>query len=320
MIHSFSRDNSATFEYWRASLQSACGNLSTTPSQRHGLFIGDIHRRDFGGLGIAHVRTNAGYIARRCPNADHGDDQYCFLIFQRSGRQRIQQMGQTIELTTGDLALVDSASAFEIEPGGLIENVSTHLLRDIVEQQLKGQPLFGKLSRNCVSTRLMRTLIHSVSDPQLCNGVRHPQEDGNAIQSALLALLRPALSDQAQLPVMEEKLEPSELYGLAIKLIDEQLQDNSLTPANLASQLRLSVRQLYRLFEEQGETISRYIQCRRLERVAHDLCAYELTQESITQIAFKWGFFDAAHFSRAFKRRFQLSPRDYRMNVSLLRQ
>lgn len=317
MMPSLSSDSAATFECWSASLQSACGSLSTTPSHSHGLFIGDICRRDFGGLGIAHVRTNAGHIARQHARADHGEDQYCFLIFQQSGRQRIQQMGQAIELTAGDLALVDSANTFEIEPGGLIENVSTHLLRSTVEQQLKGRPLFGKLSRNCVSTRLIRTLIHSVSDPQLCGGVRHPQEDGDAMQSALLALLVPALADQTQPPVMEKKLEPSELYRLVVKLINEQLQDTSLSPSYLASQLNLSVRQLYRLFEEQGETVSRYIQCRRLERVAHDLCAYELSHESITQIAFKWGFFDAAHFSRAFKRHFELSPRDYRMNASM---
>lgn len=317
MMQSLSADNAATFECWSASLQSACGSLSTTPSHSHGLFIGDICRKDFGMLGIAHVRTNAGYIARRHAKADHGDDQYCFLIFQRSGRQRIQQMGQTIELVAGDLALVDSASAFEIEPDGLIENVSTHLLRGIVDQRLNGRPLFGKLSRNCVSTRLIRTLVHSASDPQLCDGVRYPQEDGDAMQSALLALLAPALADHTQPLAIEKKLEPSELYSLVIKMINEQLQDTSLSPTYLANQLNLSVRQLYRLFEEQGETVSRYIQCRRLEQVAHDLGAYELSHESITQIAFKWGFFDAAHFSRAFKRHFELSPRDYRMNASM---
>lgn len=317
MMPSLSSNDAAAFECWSASLRAACGSLATTPSQHHRLFVGDVCRRDFGGLGIAHVRTNAGHIARQRANADHGDDQYCFLIFQRSGRQRIQQAGQTIELTAGDLAVVDSAKAFVIEPDGLIENVSTHLLRSTVEQQLKGRALFGKLSRNCVSTRLIRTLIHSVSDPQLCGGVRYPQEDGDAMQSALLALLVPALAEQAQPPVMEKKLEPGELYRLVVTLINEQLQDASLSPSHLASQLSLSVRQLYRLFEEQGETISRYIQCRRLEQVAHDLCAYELRHESITQIAFKWGFFDAAHFSRAFKRHFERSPRDYRRDISL---
>ncbi|WP_210644202.1 transcriptional regulator FeaR [Pseudomonas sp. Tri1] len=316
----FSSDNAAAFEHWSASLRSACGRLATRPSHHHGLFIGDVCRRDFGGLGIAHVRTNAGHIARLHASADHGDDQYCFLIFQRSGCQRIQQMGQTIELTPGDLALVDSAKIFEIEPDGLIENVSTHLLRSTVEEQLKGRAVFGKLSRNCVSTRLIRTLIHSVSDPQFCGSVRYPQEDGDAMQSALLALLVPALTDQAQPPVMGRKLEPSELYRLVIKLVDEQLQEASLSPSHLARQLNLSVRQLYRLFEEQGETVSRYIQGQRLERVAHDLCAYELSHESITQIAFKWGFFDAAHFSRAFKRHFGVSPRDYRMNASMADQ
>jgi AraC-like DNA-binding protein len=80
--------------------------------------------------------------------------------------------------------------------------------------------------------------------------------------------------------------------------------------------MNLSLRRLYRLFEEQGETVSRYIQRQRLVKVAEDLSRPEMNHESITRIAFKWGFSDAAHFSRAFKRHFERAPRSYRARAS----
>ena len=77
----------------------------------------------------------------------------------------------------------------------------------------------------------------------------------------------------------------------------------------LAGRLRISVRQLYRLFEEQGDSVCRYILRQRLSRSAADLGNPRLRGESITSIAFKWGFSDSAHFSRAFKKQFEVSPK-----------
>ncbi|MEG6654285.1 helix-turn-helix domain-containing protein, partial [Pseudomonas aeruginosa] len=85
-----------------------------------------------------------------------------------------------------------------------------------------------------------------------------------------------------------------------------------LSPDMLAGRLRISVRQLYRLFEEQGDSVCRYILRQRLSRSAADLGNPRLRGESITSIAFKWGFSDSAHFSRAFKKQFEVSPKDYR--------
>ena len=125
-------------------------------------------------------------------------------------------------------------------------------------------------------------------------------EDGQAIQSALVSLVLPAMSSQTQGD--GPLLESSNLFAVALQLVDESLQDIDLGPAYLADQLHTSVRSLYRLFEEHGESVSRYILRTRLSKVAQDLCSHTLRCHSITQIAFKWGFVDVAHFSRAFKR------------------
>ncbi|MBC7210091.1 MAG: FUSC family protein, partial [Pseudomonas sp.] len=102
------------------------------------------------------------------------------------------------------------------------------------------------------------------------------------------------------------------LRGYVQKVIDESLGQPGLTPANLAERLSISVRHLYRLFEEEGDSVCRYIQRSRLKRSADDLSNPFLKRESITSIAYKWGFTDSAHFSRAFKKHFEQSPKDFR--------
>lgn len=58
--------------------------------------------------------------------------------------------------------------------------------------------------------------------------------------------------------------------------------------------------------------ISEWIRHRRLARCAADLRDGSQDHLPITEIAFRWGFSDAAHFSRAFKQQFGVAPRDYR--------
>lgn len=308
--------NPDSFDRWSKALQVVCGPCVSSPLRRAQLFIGEVHRQDFDGLTVAHVRTNAALIARQAPCIDRDDDRFFFLVLQRSGKERICQQNHSLELIAEDLALLDSARAFEIAPRGLIENVSIHLPRERVERQLKARASFTKLASRSASTQMIRALVHSlINTPTHPGGTPRPG-DSEALQSALLALLPMALTEQGQAHDLDRCIAPSDLYGLALTLIDEQLQDSLLSPATLAHQMHSSLRRLYRVFEERGKTVSRYIQHRRLVKVAEELSVQGTSRESITQIAFKWGFSDAAHFSRAFKREFEQSPRDYRARLA----
>jgi AraC-like DNA-binding protein len=280
-------------------------------SDRHSLFIGSVHGQDICGLELAHIRTNAGLISRHRTCADGDDDRYCFLILQSSGHQRIRQQHQVIELRPNDIALVDSAQAFEIEPQGLVQNISIHLTRKEVNLQFGQKQLFGKLDRNSVATYMIRALVRSLGDVELSKDYGG-KNDGPALEQALIGLAAAGLSEHADGQPGFACVGHDDIYGLATRLVESSLQEVELGPEYLARHLNVSVRQLYRLFEQRHESISRYILQRRLERVAQDLRAPELRHESITQIAFKWGFVDAAHFSRAFKRHFQHAPRDFR--------
>lgn len=306
--------NTATtnaFEGWRTQLRAVCGDFEVQPSRQHSLFIGDVGKQVLDGLEVARIRTNAGLLTRhlRCPEVD--DDRYCFLVVQRSGRQLVRQGDRHLQLTPGDMALIDSASPFEIEPQGLIDNTSIHLSRDEVRRHVAGRSLFGKLSVSSNACRMLTALIQPIQDDDF--RYRALPGEGRALEGALIALMVPAFEQGEQvMPPAAALCEPSGLYALALRLIDSSLQDCAFGPEGLAERLGVSVRRLYRLFEAEGESVCRVIQRCRLQRSAEDLGYGGDAVEPITQVAFKWGFIDAAHFSRAFRRQFGMSPREYR--------
>ncbi|WP_137819138.1 transcriptional regulator FeaR [Pseudomonas sp. 2FG] len=303
---------SRDFDSWVRSIQSICGRFDSRPALNRSLFIGEVARQDLAGLEVAQIRTNAGLISRQGTSADHDDDRHCFLILQRSGHAQLRQSGQTIELSPGDMALMDSAGACEIVPHGLIEHSSFHLSRAEVYRHLPANQLkFGKLSQDCASGRLMRILVEQICAGELDScAAKH---EGEALQEALIALLGPTLK-QAESKTLDayDSHHGASLRSYAQRLINQSLNEPTLNPVSLANQLNISVRQLYRLFEEQGDSVCRFIQRSRLNRSAADLSNPRLRNESITDIAFKWGFTDSAHFSRTFKKHFEQSPRDYR--------
>jgi AraC-like DNA-binding protein len=93
-------------------------------------------------------------------------------------------------------------------------------------------------------------------------------------------------------------------------IIFEQASDPTLTPATIAAQLSVSLRQLYRAFTGTDSPAAR-IRRRRLERAAELLTAGSESGH-VEKIAQDCGFASAEYFSRAFRREFGLSPRAYR--------
>lgn len=94
--------------------------------------------------------------------------------------------------------------------------------------------------------------------------------------------------------------------------IDRNLASTDLSPASIAAAHFISTRHLHGLFQEQGVTVSTWIRTRRLEQCRRDLLDPMLADRPVAAVAARWGFVDAAHFSRAFKTAFGISPSEYR--------
>ncbi|GJM41315.1 MAG: hypothetical protein DHS20C20_15970 [Ardenticatenaceae bacterium] len=88
--------------------------------------------------------------------------------------------------------------------------------------------------------------------------------------------------------------------------------DEDLSLARLAEKASLSPFHFHRLFQSAiGETLKQYTQRLRLERAAFDL---KIREATILEIALNWGFNAPETFTRAFKRWFGVTPKQYRVS------
>ena len=94
------------------------------------------------------------------------------------------------------------------------------------------------------------------------------------------------------------------------------LDDPGLSAEGVARAHLISVRYLHRLFQDEGVTVGRLILRRRVEECARELARRGGVSPSISVVATRWGFRNAAHFSRAFKADHGQSPQQRRRLVA----
>lgn len=101
------------------------------------------------------------------------------------------------------------------------------------------------------------------------------------------------------------------LHAAKLYLI-RHLGDAELDASSVGRALRLSSNYLNRLFRQEGTTMMRWLWSRRLEQAARHLANCELAELSVSEIAYRCGFSDAAHFSRRFRASYGITPSESR--------
>lgn len=97
--------------------------------------------------------------------------------------------------------------------------------------------------------------------------------------------------------------------------INQNIKNPALNPSMLAEQFSISTRYIHDLFKDEGISISKYITETRLEMCRRDLAHTHSIKKKVIDIAFKWGFNDAAHFSKLFKKKYGIAPSKYQESV-----
>jgi len=96
------------------------------------------------------------------------------------------------------------------------------------------------------------------------------------------------------------------------------LQHPSLSPRYIADALNMSLSQVHRAFRNDEFTVSAWIRYQRLQSCRQMLSDPTFKHLSITEICYRWGFNDSAHFCRAFQKEFGVRPSDIRRGRATL--
>jgi AraC-like DNA-binding protein len=227
-------------------------------------------------------------------------------MLQLGGATFMRQNGRSGELQPGELCVIDSASPFELEVSGL----SSHfmVLQMPRHAVLSRHPYLERRTAEAfdpqeTGTALLRGLLLNLLES--LDALAHDQR--GAVLGAVIQLLGAPRADPPS---------PSGAgwrVRAALAFIDSELADPGLDAARIAAAQGISRRRLDEIMvTEIGAPLTAQIWLRRLEQAASDLLEPRLAAHTVTQIAFAAGFEDAAHFTRAFKRRYGCTPSEWR--------
>lgn len=269
-----------------------------------GLDLGEIGTLRFARL------TCVGSAIERYQSPTGARAQSFSVIVQLAGAGTLSQYGQKAHLVVGDLALCDNSAPYSHSMAERSELVVIRVPAAALRVHLPSPERFcgRRLAGNAGTTRVAAALVAN-----LCVETRAALPAAVQERLARQALEMIAISYSLALEtVIASSSVVGGRYADARRYIEQNLRDPDLDPPRIAQSLNVSSRYLRMIFAAEKETVSSYILRRRLEEVAYRLADTRWRGHSICEIAFDWGFNSAPHFSRSFRERYGVSPRDYR--------
>lgn len=239
-------------------------------------------------------------------------EPYFILSQQVSGPGVIVQDSREAVLEPGDLALYDSTRPYELRFAGpmrqRIVRIPQHMITDklINVDRLTARPVrahtpLGSLCSNFITSSFELMGQLGAAGPTV----------SNTLTDLLSAALREGDTDAR----LDDAVAARVLRRRVLSYIETNLSDPELNVEQIAQAMRLSSRYIHMLMKDVGSTPANLIWSRRLERCGEALSDPDNASVPISQIAYAWGYKDAAHFTRSFKSRYGISPRDFRARV-----
>jgi AraC family transcriptional regulator, positive regulator of tynA and feaB len=232
------------------------------------------------------------------------------LLFQTSGGCCVRQSGSSFTLYPGSWCLINGENPFEEKFFGPCNSQLSLFLQRPDDPSLLSLVRRGAARRWDAATGLSRILSATLEEAlNEMNHLHHLGETG--LHRALAGMAWAAVREQVEEPtgLLNEERRRARIQGY----IESQLANHELTVEAIARACAVSVRSVHRAFAANpAGSVSKHIWLRRLSRCAAALRDPRQADRSITDICLSWGFSSTSHFSRLFKERFDVTPREYR--------
>lgn len=274
------------------------------------LFSAALADSDLGPLRIARLTSTRTLIERGDSHIARRSVRCYLIILPIRGSGEVSHYGNTITLGEGDMVLCDSAAPFKLKFGADVEALLLRVCAATFKEHFPSPESFcGRALR--ASGGLTATA--SAMAVSLANdlGTELPPHYQERVARHLLDIIATAFALAFPQPSSQSSIVSGRQANVKL-FIEQHLRDPELTPCLIAERMKLSQRYLRAIFANETETVSAYILRRRLEQCARQIGDPAWAGHSITEIAFGWGFNSAPHFSRTFRDRFGMSPREYR--------
>jgi AraC-like DNA-binding protein len=292
-------------DYWRAIRESVFGDRCRIESAPATPFRASLSLVRHGALVLADCHGSPSRVLRDgCAEAGS-----VAVLMQRKGECRLRHDRGEMLLPAGHFCLFPADAVAELELPNVYRQYSLRVPASLASGRFSDwrQSAYSPMSSEDGAAGLFLDLVQGLQ--------RHAESSSRSCCTealdAMLGLLGVALSERTDAPQLPPEPRMASYHKARIRhFVLEHLADPDLDVARIAEAVRLSPRYLHRLFADEPMRLMHWIWSERLERCLNALTRRDGTPSSVSAVAYTWGFNDAAHFSRAFRKRYGVCPRD----------
>lgn len=289
---------------WREAMDAVCLPTGATPIDEN--FEGDVVGVvSPAGIEFSRVRATPLTISGSYRNQQAG----LWLALLLDGQSVFLGSGQRVEVARGDMLYGPCGRDSTLELGAEFRLLYVRVPMTLLHPALVDTRSLacGVLPGSAGLTRVLAGMLRVVGEELEALDA----SDIHPIEIALSEFLITSLSSAHAALSLGDRQRAAHLQRIC-QSIDQQLGDTNLSLNSITDQQHVSSRYVQKLFEEAGTSFTTYVRDRRLERCRQELMSPAHRGLSVSEICFRWGFNDAAHFSRSFRARFDMTPRECR--------
>ena len=292
------------YEAWRDVVRLICGRY-TPGGIEPNTFSGRVRARSVCGFRAVDLSCNARRLDRTHQDVRADAVDHYYALFQINGHSRIIQNDRILDLTVGDIALVDAGRSvtYASEKGSNQWWGSLQLPRRSLLAHLGLEPRCPSLRSGAAAARPLRQLLQDAVEDEQSMSVSAKAYMRLAFYDLLGAIFAP--SDPKDTSVHTDRL-----FARVCDIIRDHFADSDFGPCDVAAEAGISLRYLQKLFTARNSSCSHFIHSVRLGHAARLLerRSFLKTSQPISEIAYASGFGDYTNFNRKFRRRFGHTP------------
>ena len=290
------------FSYWREMICSTLFSISPeTPSDR---FSARLTVLTTGPLRFALCESTSYEIIRTQRDVARAPADLYTVDLQLRGRTIINQCGETIAFHQDDIVLSDCRQPYRANLSNDGCRAVALVPREMIDWRapwLRHRPL-SRIGSNSPFIDLARRHFMQLVSDELS------EIETNLLTDNLCNLLALASARDIQ----PDRMRPELQIQAMVAYCQQNLHKPDLSPELVAARCGISVRTLHSRFAKLGQTFGNWLLANRLNACAKALKDPLQQTRSISEIAYSCGFNDLSHFSKTFRARFDMSPRDWR--------
>jgi AraC-like DNA-binding protein len=231
------------------------------------------------------------------------------LIYARSGALRTHAGQTSFTVQPGEFVLLDNTRFYQMEMDTSHEAVDLLMPRAWLErwlpdpEPLLARPISARSGWGGPLGSLIETIACGIDDSPLPRPMIAEQVGG-------LLMLAAGIGEAAP------SRHRSHLTQRILRRIDSDFADPDLCAEGLCRDLGISKRYLQVLLAAQGTSFVQELTATRLERASAMLADPRGGTIPIGEVAFRCGFLDAGYFARQFRKRFAVTPGQYRRGLA----